>query len=53
MAQTAPKFSSETEDIRLMLCKTLATVENPLENANVLKRVSFVMKNGFVIKKVE
>jgi imidazolonepropionase-like amidohydrolase len=31
----------------------IATPENPLENANTLKHVSFVMKNGDVIKKVE
>ena len=31
----------------------IATPENPLENANALKRVSFVMKDGVVIKKVE
>lgn len=31
----------------------IATVENPLENANALKRVSFVMKNGVVIKRAE
>lgn len=31
----------------------IATVENPLENANALKRVSFVMKNGVVIKRGE
>lgn len=31
----------------------IATVENPLENANALKRVSFMMKNGVVIKQGE
>ena len=31
----------------------IATPENPLENASTLKRVSFVMKNGVVIKKAE
>lgn len=31
----------------------IATVGNPLENANALKRVSFVMKNGVVIKREE
>jgi imidazolonepropionase-like amidohydrolase len=31
----------------------IATFENPLENANALKRVSFVMKDGIVIKRAE
>jgi imidazolonepropionase-like amidohydrolase len=31
----------------------IATVDNPIENANALKRVSFVMKNGVVIKRGE
>ena len=31
----------------------IATPENPLENTTALKRVSFVMKNGVVIKNVE
>ncbi|MDQ2920956.1 MAG: hypothetical protein M3R52_05005 [Acidobacteriota bacterium] len=30
-----------------------ATVANPLENANALKRVSFVMKNGVEFKRGE
>jgi len=29
----------------------IATLENPLENANALKRVTFVMKDGVVIKR--
>jgi imidazolonepropionase-like amidohydrolase len=31
----------------------IATFENPLENANALKRVTFVMKDGVVIKRGE
>ena len=31
----------------------IATLENPLENANALKRVQFVMKDGVVIKRAE
>jgi imidazolonepropionase-like amidohydrolase len=36
-----------------MAADIIATPENPLENANTLKRVSFVMRNGVVIRKAE
>ena len=36
-----------------MAADIIATPGNPLENANELKRVSFVMKNGVVIKKAD
>ena len=34
-----------------MAADIIAVPENPLENINTLKKVSFVMKNGAVIKK--
>jgi len=33
-----------------MFCDLIATEDNPLENIMILKKVSFVMKNGVVIK---
>jgi imidazolonepropionase-like amidohydrolase len=33
-----------------MFCDLIATEDNPLENIMTLKKVSFVMKNGVVIK---
>jgi imidazolonepropionase-like amidohydrolase len=36
-----------------MAADIIATPEDPLENANTLKRVSFVMRNGVVIRKAE
>jgi imidazolonepropionase-like amidohydrolase len=36
-----------------MAADIIATPENPLENANTLKRVSFVMRHGVVIRKAE
>ena len=34
-----------------MAADIIAVPENPLENVNTLKKVSFVMKNGVVIKR--
>ena len=34
-----------------MAADIIATPENPLENANALKNVSFVMKDGVAIKR--
>lgn len=36
-----------------MFCDIIATEENPLENIMSLKKVSFVMKNGVVIKNIK
>jgi imidazolonepropionase-like amidohydrolase len=33
-----------------MYADIIATTENPLDNINALKKVSFVMKNGEVIR---
>jgi imidazolonepropionase-like amidohydrolase len=36
-----------------MAADIIATPDNPLENLNTLKQVSFVMKNGVVFKRAE